>query len=357
LRRRAPSASRKRTLPYHVVYRVLASGRRPLRALMDKLKDDPRNPVRTRQVMYELYREHGFSARALALALGRPTKTVVEWLRALDIPVASMKMKVNVFALGPQGLMDHRVDSEGRHFFVYYLKESEPLAYVAGFALGDGSPSSLRTAFYSSDRKLLEGVYGEARKVVDEFSVKPTLSARLVPIRELRAGEAPYYAFDLHVDGPAYGAGDTLGNTLLEADYREAFVRGLLRSPYRYVFLAGLWDADGYIDAKRRYAALPQASHNWWLLELIKGELEAQGLHPYLGAPYVTRSINVEAGREHASLMRKLRVSGYDCRRLCELMLPHLKRSLLREGAGEVPGGAQGGDREVRLRSVERGGI
>jgi hypothetical protein len=330
-------------LPYHVVYRVLASEGRPLRALMDELKDDPRNPVRTRQIMYELYKEHGFSASSLARALGRSTPAVVEWLRALDIPVATLKMRVNVFALGPQGLMDHRVDSEGRHIFVYYLKESEPLAYVAGFALGDGSPSSKMTRLYNADRELLEGVYEEAEELAEELSAKPTLSARVGPIREARIREALMYYFDLHVDGPATMAGDPFGNALLEADYREAFVRGLLRGPYKGAFLAGLWDADGLIDRLRRRAIVEQASHNWWLLELIEGELEAQGLGPHLHGPYVRRAVNAGTGREYVSLAKSLELYGDNARELCELMLPHLKRGLLMERAEEVLKAPSGG--------------
>jgi hypothetical protein len=323
-------AQAQEELPYHVVYRVLASERRPLRALIDELKDDPRNPVKTRQVMYELYKEHGFSTKALALALGmRSPGAVHTWLDTLGIPMAKRGMRFNVLALGPEGLMDHRVDSEGRHLFVYYLKESEPLAYVAGFALGDGSPSWQRTAIYSGERGLLERVREEAERLAEELSAK-ALSARVTPIYEEVRKVPHFYVFYLHVDGPAREAGDALGNTLLEADYREAFVRGLLRGPYKHAFLAGLWDADGHIDVKRRRAELTQASHNWWILELIKGELEAQGLHPYLSSPYVTRHINVETGRERTSVARKLRVSGDEARRLCELMLPHLKRDKLR---------------------------
>jgi hypothetical protein len=287
--------------------------------------------------MYELYKEHGFSTKALALALGmRSPGRVHDWLRALLIPMAKRGMRFNVLALGPEGLMDHRVDSEGRHLFVYYLKESEPLAYVAGFALGDGSPSWQRTAIYSGDRGLLERVREEAERLAEELSAKPALSARVTPIYEEVRKVPPFYVFYLHVDGPAREAGDPFGNALLEADYREAFVLGLLRGPYKHAFLAGLWDADGHIDVKRRRAELAQASHNWWLLELVKGELEAQGLHPYLAPPYVTRHINVETGREHVSLTRKLRVSGDEARRLCELMLPHLKRDKLRSWAEEV---------------------
>jgi hypothetical protein len=332
-------AQAQEALPYHVVYRVLGAERRPLRALMDELKDDPRNPVRTRQVMYELYKDYGFSAHALGLALGRRTDAVVRWLRALDIPVAGLGLRVNVFALGPEGMMDHRVDSEGRHIFVYYLKESEPLAYVAGFALGDGSPSKAATYFYSSDRGLLERVSEEAERLAEELRARPTLSARVGPIVEMRPG---YYYFILHTDGPARLAGDTLGNTLVEAGYREAFVQGLLRGPYKHAFLAGLWDADGDIDVKRRRAELTQASQNWWLLELVKGGLEAQGLRPYLPAPYVTRHVNVKTGKEYVVLTRKLRVGGEDARRLCEFMLPHLKRAELRKRAEEVLKGSAG---------------
>jgi hypothetical protein len=336
--RRGPLSLKEEALPYHVVYRVLASERRPLRALMDELKDDPRNPVKTRQVMYELYKEHGFSTKALALALGmRSPGTVHTWLETLGIPMAKRGMRFNVLALGPEGLMDHRIDSERRHLYVFYLKETEPLAYVAGFALGDGSPSWRVTAMYSADRGLLERVREEAERLAEELSAKRPLSARLTPIYEEVKKGLPLYVFYLHVDGPAREAGDALGNALLEADYRESFVRGLLRGPYKGAFLAGLWDADGWIVARpRRDAGVEQASLNWWLLDLIKGELEAQGLRPHLYGPYVRRVVNVGTGAERILATKRLVLHGEDARKLCELMLPHLKRGLLRERAEEA---------------------
>lgn len=172
-----------------------------------------------------------FTITEIEKITGIPDSSLGYWFAKLDIPFTRHHAKTIAYA-GNKDETGAVVTVENKVYEIVTIKITPELAYVIGFALGDGSISQYMVEVFNKDRKLREPLF--------EF-LKPygTISEeeRINGLWRLRLSNGRIANLIKDSEGIRY---DTLDYIFKNDDLARRFI-------------AGFWDAEGTVRKQNKY--------------------------------------------------------------------------------------------------------
>jgi len=225
--------------------------------------------------MYEAYPKGlGMTTIVMAEKLDKPLTTIRIWLhQSEDRKLLKMRPRVKPPYAGK--LVKHRrSEREGielvgsSYVYMTHVYPDRDLCYVIGFCIGDGSVertwkrTPYRIVICNTNWNLLEPLFQRAEKVANKFRTKAVITYRDRDGRKAQREKA--YAWYIQISSSALAR-------IISSDeegFKQSTIDVLLSPDFIRDFLAGLWDADGYmyLRDKEMIASLRQAETDLPLL-------------------------------------------------------------------------------------------
>lgn len=237
--------------------------------------------------MYEAHPKGlGMTTLMMAEKLDKPLATVRLWLHQLeDRKLLKMRPRVRPPYAGK--LVKHRrLEREGielvgsSYMYVMYTYPDQSLCYIIGFCVGDGSVertwkrTPYRIVICNTNWSLLEPVFKRAKKVANKFRTKAVITYHDRDGHKVPREKA--YAWYIRISS------STLARIISsdEEGFGQRTLDTLLSPDFIGDFLAGLWDADGYVYLRNKemITSLRQAETNLSLLYRIHQALGKVGI-------------------------------------------------------------------------------
>ena len=214
----------------------------------------------TLRLMYEAYpKGHGMTMLMIADELKKPYSVVKYWLKKLEAekilvvrpPIRLPSESVLVPYIWMDGERSEMVDN-GYVYRVYVYPGSD-MCYIIGFCIGDGNVEFLkgkrrpyRITLCNTDWSLLDPVLSRAERVARRFGVKAAVS-----YHDREGKKVPREnAYAWHIRMASSSLARIIGS---EEGIKQKSLDVLLSPKFMGDFLAGLWDADGYVLYRIRY--------------------------------------------------------------------------------------------------------
>ena len=233
-----------------------------------------------------MYVDAEMSMRAISRELhDKPVTTIHDWLhRMVDkerIPrVRPGVMLKKVAELTPYMGLDgktkvRKIDKSYLH--VTYVYPDPDLCYIIGFCLGNGCVDRSSLLLFNTEWGLLEPILEKATKVAEKFRVSATATYHNMKHERAEKEEAYYWKIGIWSTALARMISDD------KEWVKEQTLNVLLQATHIGDFLAGFWDADGYVNVRPRRidVGLAQSESHLPLFRKIEEALRTFGIKTY----------------------------------------------------------------------------
>ena len=211
-----------------------------------------------------------FSITEIEKIMGIADSTLGYWFSKLDIPFIRNHIRTRALA-GDKNKTEAVITMKDKTYELQTIEITPGLAYVIGFALGDGSISQYMVEVFNKDRKLKGHLF--------EF---------LKPYGTISEEERDYGLWRLRLSN------GRIANLIKDRE-------GIRFDTLEYVFkdnnlagkfIAGFWDAEGTVRLQNKYYHLYLYNSKLPLLEMIKKYLVENGIK-------ISTLINDQRGKSH----------------------------------------------------------
>ncbi|MEM2507027.1 MAG: LAGLIDADG family homing endonuclease [Nitrososphaeria archaeon] len=236
-----------------------------------------------RELFRTLYEDELLSIREIAELTRKSPWTIRQTLHKYGIAIRPAKRPMILGKLvddrAKEGVKTESIN--GERVTVHYIYPFPEMAYIIGFAIGDGSFTNFSVFLWNTEFGFFNEILERATKVANYLGESSGYAYYTKTMMKIPFIEHAY-AWRIKISSSA------LARAILtpEGKIREQAINLLLKPPFKYDFLAGLWDADGTSRKEDTKITLIQTERNKHLIYKIIQALNSQGIatspHPYI---------------------------------------------------------------------------